>query len=238
MKKLLKTEPPAKLNKLDKANILLYNEWNEKFSAALNNMQRYSIENNGVLIEVAAQHPLKDGYLPNDEFAARLEYAMKTYDELIEAGTTKVFIYIPGSIHISSSKQDKISLSEAGKRYLVEHGINQKIIFGDDANIKYKGDEGVYNSSDECFVATQLFLELECRQLYCVCSPAQLMRKALSYIAFGIVPEMYSVPREQMFHNYIEEVFINIPILLRDENGLQQNNEEATRLRQLRKPKG
>lgn len=120
--------------------------------------------------------------------------------------------------------------------YLEEKGILETALLGDNMNIKYKGDAGVYNSSDECYVATRIFNDFEFKELYSVCSPAQLMRKALSYIEFGCVPKMYSVPVDNMFHDYIDEVFLYIPRFLKDGNGLQSDSEEANRLRKLRKP--
>lgn len=62
------------------------------------------------------------------------------------------------------------------------------------------------------------------------------MRKALSYIQFGILPDMYSVPCENMFHNYVDEVFLHIPTLIEDGTGLQSDSGEAIRLRNERMP--
>lgn len=221
-------------NEVDSYDNKLFAEWQEKYRLAVEHMTCCS-NNSGVLIEVAAQHPLRDGMHPNEEFATRLDLAIELFWHA-KKQEDKVSIYVPGSIHMVDGISDCVSLSQAGCSYLEERGIPRAALFGDDANAKYKGDIGVYNSSDECYVATCLFNELEFGKLYSVYSPAQLMRKALSYIEFGCLPKMYSVPVETMFHNYVDEVFLYIPRLLDDGNGLQSNSEEADRLRELRKP--
>lgn len=192
-------------------------------------------KNDGLLIEVAAQHPLIDGVYPNPEFSVRLDAAIKRY-ELERENRETVKIYVPGSRHMQNGIADRISLSAAGCNYLETHGVDPADLYGKDANSKYKGDDGVYNSSDECYVATRLFRDLGFGRLASYCSPAQLMRKALSYIQFGVLPDMYSVPCEDMFHDYIDEIFIHIPVFLGDGTGLQVNSDEAKRLREIRKP--
>ena len=192
-------------------------------------------KNDGLLIEVAAQHPLIDGVYPNPEFSARLDAAIKRYELERENGET-VKIYVPGSRHMQNGVADRISLSKAGCDYLETQGVDSADLYGEDANSKYKGDDGVYNSSDECYVAASLFRDLGFGRLASYCSPAQLMRKALSYIQFGVFPDMYSVPCDDMFHDYVDEIFIHIPVFLGDGTGLQVDSDEAKRLRELRKP--
>ena len=163
-----------------------------------------------ILIEIGAQHPLKDGDKPGEEFEARLKRAIEIYEDEIAKGNDVIF-YIPGSKHciIKDGKQidDKIALAEAGRNYLIEHGINPGIIRGDDANKKYKGEKGVYNSGDECFVASKLFEDEDCGRLISVVSPVQVFRKGIFYSEFGIKPEIHSVPLENTYHNYIGEFF-------------------------------
>ena len=55
-------------------------------------------------------------------------------------------------------------------------------------NRRYKGEQGVYNTADECFVASRIFFDGDYRRLHCVCSPNQIQRKKLFYIAFGVIP--------------------------------------------------
>jgi hypothetical protein len=213
----------------------LFARWQDKLANAKERTHARS-DRRGALIEVAAQHPLRDGLYPNAEFAARLDSAIALYRRVSEEEPGDVRIYVPGSVHMDNGIPDKISLSKAGCNYLMEHGIEAGVLFGDDANEEFKGDAGVYNSSDECFVACKLFEKLGYGKLHCVCSPAQLLRKALSYITFGYVPLMHSVPCEDMFHSYVDEAFLYIPRLLEDNNGLQSDSWEADRLRSLRKP--
>lgn len=211
-----------------------YQIWMDKYNVAKKNMIKAKA-NNGILIEVAAQHPLIDGKYPNEEFKKRLDLAIQLYNKY-KGNNKTVKIYVPGSLHQNNGIADLISLSEAGYRYLISNNILQDDIYWQDANKMYKPDDGVYNSSDECFVASKLFINNQFGEMHCVCSSAQLMRKALSYIQFGVLPYMHSVTCDEMYHNYIDEIFINIPILLQDNKGLQGDSAEAKRLREERNP--
>ena len=134
-----------------------------------------------------------------------------------------VYIYLPGSLHIP----DEMPLSEAGKEYLLQKGIlEDKIITTD--------DDEVYNSTDECKVASKILLENEFAELICICSPAQLMRKALSYIYFGVYPSFRIASCDELFHSYVEEATRNILILL---NGGKELEREKERLCEEHKPK-
>lgn len=168
-----------------------------------------------VLIEVAAQHPLKEGKFPREEYAKRLDIVCELVDE-------DTYIYLLGSLHAP----DDIPLSEVGKEYLLKKGVpeDRLIITGDE----------VYNSTDECKVASRILVENEFAELICICSPAQLMRKALSYISFGVYPSFRIASCEELFHSYVEEVTRNIPILL---NGSKELEREKERLCEERKPK-
>lgn len=223
------------LDEADPKDDELFAEWQDKLHSAIKHTQIIS-ERNGILIEIAAQHPLIDGKIPNNEFKTRLDAGLDLYQRLCKENS-EVKIYIPGSIHMDKGVCDAISLSEAGCTYLQSMGVPCEALFGDDANMEFKGDEGVYNSSDECFVATRLRDKLGYGQIHCVCSPAQLLRKALSYIEFGLLPMMHSVPCDEMFHSYVDEAFLYIPRLLEDRSGLQHDSEEAARLRLIRQPK-
>lgn len=211
-----------------------YSSWMEKYIIAKNNSIKYK-SRKGILIEVAAQHPLINGNQPNDEFTKRLLLGIELYKKFV-ALEHDVKIYVPGSIHMENGIADKISLSEAGCNFLVNNGIPRIDLYGEDANVKYKCDLGVYNSSDECYVSAQLFDELKFSELHCVCSSAQMMRKVLSYIQFGYLPYMHTVTTDQMFHNYIDEIFKFIPIVIDDDDALQGDSKEADRLRALRNP--
>lgn len=208
--------------------------WTQLLHAAQERMEQADISD-GLLIEVAAQHPLVEGMYPNAEFSARLDAAADRYRRECMNGYA-VKVYVPGSRHRYGGISDDISLSQAGSRYLENIGIPSCDIYGDEANRRLKGDSGVFNSSDECYVATCLVNELRFGRIASYCSPAQLMRKALSYIQFGILSDMYSVPCEHMFHNYVDEVFLHIPTLIDDGTGLQSDSEEAMRLRNERMP--
>lgn len=168
-----------------------------------------------VLIEVAAQHPLREGKFPGEEYTKRLDIAYELMSE-------DVYIYLPGSLHTP----DEIPLSEAGKEYLLKLGVpKERIITTDDE---------VYNSTDECKVASRVLIDNDFAEIICVCSPAQLMRKALSYISFGVYPSFRIASCDELFHSYVEEATRNIPILI---HGDVEFEREKERLREERKPK-
>lgn len=168
-----------------------------------------------VLVEVAAQHPLKESKFPGEEYAKRLDIAYELMSE-------DVYIYLPGSLHIP----DEIPLSEAGKEYLLKKGVPEDRII--------TTEDEVYNSTDECEIASRILIENEFAELICICSPAQLMRKALSYISFSVYPSFRIASCDELFHSYVEEAIRNIPILL---NGGKELEREKERLCEERKPK-
>lgn len=209
----------------DRTASALYQHWTALYDQAKAAMAARSAAP-GILIEVAAQHPLVDGRAPNEEFSKRLTLAAELY--FSQRPLQPVKLYVPGSLHTP----DQIPLSQAGKDFLLSLGVAEEDIFAEEANRNYKGEEGVYNSTDECFVASSLFRDLGYGHLHCVCSSAQMMRKALSYIQFGFVPYFHTVSCDRMYHSYVDEVFRYIPILL-DGTAFPA---EADRLRRLRKP--
>ncbi|MCR4647555.1 MAG: DUF4062 domain-containing protein [Lachnospiraceae bacterium] len=201
--------------------------WEEKFSNARKIMKAH--KGKTTLIEVAAQHPLKDGTTPDTEFEARLKTAYSLWKEETEKGRT-VEIYVPGSVHLDSDGDPEMnSLSEAGKEYLIDLGIPEEIILGENLNEKYDSKrywKGVYNSADECCIAAQYFKEKNFDKLICICSPNQVMRKTILYINQEIMPYVYSVPVERMFHDPIDEIFKSIPYILFKDNDCQGENSE------------
>lgn len=192
----------------------LYEKWKTLYDAACEYTTRLQASD-GILIEVAAQHPLIDKKYPNTEFVKRLAMATEKYIKWTTRGY-KVRIYVPGSKHTCNGIEDAISLSEAGTKYLIDHGIDKGHIYGDAENDRYTVGRGVYCTEDECLVATKLFKDLKFGKLVSICSPAQLMRKQFAYIKYGIVAEIYSAPCKYMFHDYIDEYFKEIPAFLED----------------------
>ncbi len=209
--------------------------WEKKYAEAISFMEERS-SNQTILIEVASQHPLIEGKYPNEEFSKRLLLAANLFSQETETGS-KVEIYVPGSVHIFDGHKDKISLSEAGNEFLIQLGISPNLIRGDDLNQKYKGDDGVYNSADECFVAANYFKDMNFGKLYSVVSPVQIFRKTLHYMEFGVLPMNFTAPTRLMYHNYISEIFEAIPYVLFVDHDLQGiNSIRAKELRKIRKP--
>ncbi len=169
-----------------------------------------------ILIEVAAMHPLINGK-PGNEFREHLEQAIDLYHQEIKKGNTPI-IYIPGSLHYIVDKENNVPkvdsqpLSEAGKEFLIEHGIPEEFIRANVVNLDIKKEDGVYNSGDECYVATQIAKEENCGRILSVVSPVQLYRKALFYQEFGYNPELYATGTERTNHNYIGELFWSLYI--------------------------
>ena len=178
--------------------------WRKKKEMAEERMKKRKELSDKVLIEVAAQHPLDDGLYPNQEFQKRLDMALQLNNEL---GAMNVWFYVPGSRHKFEGDEDKITLSQAGKNYLLEHGIQETHIYGDEANIMIKGKHGVYNSADESFVASQLFIANSFGRMICICSPNQTLRKTFYYMEFGLIPECYGIPNSEIFHDVVSEYF-------------------------------
>lgn len=209
--------------------------WEEKYSQAISFMEsRFHIP--AILIEVAAQHPLIDGLYPNEEFKKRLSLAKEIYEQETKAGN-RIEIYVPGSIHMFEGKSDKVSLSEAGEQFLIDQGIPSTSIHGEDLNKKYKRNEGVYNSADECFVTASYFKDENFGQLYSIHSPVQVFRKTLHYLEFGVLPMNFTAPSPKMFHNYIGEIFEAVPYVLFEDHNLQgRNSIRSKELRKQRKP--
>lgn len=165
--------------------------WYEKQSLAKQTMEGQR-ECNGILIECASK-VLEDGQHPDFEFRARLNRTIELYHKLCQENEV-VHIYVPGTLHKENGISDQCTLSTAGRRYLIERGIPDVIILGDRENEQYKGNEGVLNSADECFVASRIFFKGQYRELHCVCSPIQVTRKWFYYLEFGLVPLIHSVP--------------------------------------------
>lgn len=68
-------------------------------------------------------------------------------------------------------------------------------------------NSGVYNSADESYVASRIFIDNKFGRLICVCSPFQTMRKTFYYLEFGLMPECYGIPDSTMFHDAVSEYF-------------------------------
>lgn len=209
--------------------------WEERYRSAKDNMDAHRGEER-LLVEVAAQHPLKSGTLPGTEFEARLNRALEIYRHETALGH-KVTVYVPGSLHRYNGVPDAVSLSRAGTDYLSQNGIPAGDLLGDDANLRYKGGDGVYNSADECYVTSRIFSEGGFGRLLCVCSPNQLIRKKLFYIEFGVLADFVTVSCARMFHSEIDELFESVPqVLYGDHSQQDPHSAEWIRCRRERMP--
>lgn len=186
--------------------------WEQRRSNSIKNMS--SREKKKILIEVAAQHPLDNGK-PNEEFTTRLIKGMELYKFEKQRGNMPI-LYVPGSLHSIKEdgkwKVDERDLSSAGEKFLLKKGIPAEDIRAGEVLNRYYKEDGVYNSGDECYIATRIAEDENCGRLISVVSPVQLLRKGLFYENFGYIPEMYSAPTENTFHNYIGESFWSLYI--------------------------
>ena len=211
--------------------------WKEKYLLAKENMASQSEITDSILIEVAAQHPLMKDGTPGKEFKARLDKCIELYKKY-KAQDIEVKIYVPGSIHQYKNNIDPISLSQSGINYLLSHNVDENDIYPENINAKYKGDDGVYNTADECFVSSKIFFDDDYAKLITICSPNQVTRKTILYLEFGVIPLCYSVPMDNMYHDIISEIFVNLDSLLFKDHDWQNPNSEAfISTRQERKPK-
>lgn len=207
--------------------------WYEKQEQARKTMVLHK-SNSAVLIECASK-VLVDGLHPDFEFCARLDRAIELYHQLTSSGA-KVHIYVPGSLHKENGIPDQCTLSTAGRRYLVERGIPDAYILGDQENEIYKGDEGVLNSADECFVASKIFhkgayingVHYDYRELHCVCSPIQVTRKWFYYLEFGLVPLIHSVPvAESEIMDIVTEQLRGTENIIYNDHNAQSHDSEV-----------
>lgn len=192
-----------------------------------------------VLVEIAAQHPLKNGNTPGKEFAVRLLKGLEIY----KTNPEKTYIYVPGSRHKDDTHpeggEDKISLSQAGIDYLKAKGVKEDHLFGPVENRKYRQDEGVYNSADECAVAAKIFFEGEFGRLICVCSPFQAQRKLLYYVLNGVIPEIVTITAPSYAHQLGDELASSLANLIKSGDDLQdKDNPLAIYMRKRRKVDG
>lgn len=212
--------------------------WKEKLEAAkeFTHKARSDSQRTGILIELAAQHPLEPDGTPGVEFSKRLDMGYELYCRN-KAENIRCKFYVPGSLHMYNGVVDQVSLSESGRKYLIEKGVPSEDIYGKDQNVKYRGMDGVYNSADECFVASQIWKNEGFSELICVCSPVQSMRKTAHYIAFGVFPSVLTCPSPELFHDYVYEMFTALPYVLYEDPDLDPKKSKLAREHRVnRKP--
>ena len=139
----------------------------------------------GALLLVCAQHPLMPDGRPGKAFTARLDEAIMRYSMMKRQGQ-RVTIRVPGAVHFG----DKISLAEAGRRYLIENGIPEEDISAD-------GTEE--NGTDEVTFAYNIFEQAQHKQFHICCGENQVPRNKMACIELlGFWPYFHTatVPEE------------------------------------------
>ncbi|MEV0570052.1 hypothetical protein [Dactylosporangium sp. NPDC050588] len=209
-------------------------QWQRRYTAATAFMAGRA-GRAAALIEVAAQHPLRADGSPGPEFEARLRLGVRLYAEFAERGPVEM--YVPGSRHRDGGTVDPVSLSDAGGAFLRDAGIPAESVHGEDLNQRYRGDDGVYGSADECFVTASYYRDGPFGPLLAVVSPGQLQRKMLHYLAFGVLPLLHTAPTLPMYHDPVGEVFDAIPRVLTEDPDLRPGTSAwADHLRAARRP--
>ena len=186
-----------------------------------------------VLIEVSAQHQLRDGIQPGPEFEARLLQGRQLYLQARNDGKAAEII-VTGSRHREGEVADKVPLWEAGKTFLIAQGIPETDIRGEDLMNRYKGGDepwpGVFNSADEAYVASSYFKETpDFGEMHTIVGPAQLHRKMLHYLWMGVLPLAWSVPLSVVYHDYLKEAWDFLPFVLTQDPDHQQPGSLAAR---------
>lgn len=148
----------------------------------------------GSLILVCAQHPLTQDGKPGKAFSARLDEAIMRYEMMKKKGES-VIIRVPGAVHFGDSR----SLAEAGKEYLMEHGIPEEDISAD-------GTEG--NGTDEVTFAYNIFEQACCRQFHICCGENQVFRNKMACMELlGFLPYFHTTTvLEEMPHRIGYEI--------------------------------
>lgn len=176
----------------------------QSYAEQLAHERRENPEANRVLLVIAAQHPLINGREPNEEFKARLLAGAERAKELAAHGIF-VEIYIPGSRHMDNGLVDDIALADAGGNFLAAEGDlpDSVVVHGSNLNAYYKGEDGVYNSGDEAFVAMSYFKDTPAFGTAEVfVGPQQKERWELHAIGNGVAPTFHAVtpPSGETFH--------------------------------------
>jgi hypothetical protein len=163
--------------------------WQRQYQAAIDAMPKPRPDGLcKILIEVAAQHPLR-GSEPNGE---RRPARTGDWTSPVVEGH-EVEIYVPGSRHQHNGVADPISLSAAGVGYLTSRGIPRGCLHGDDLNERFAASTGVYCSMDECRVTAEYFRAGQFDRLIAILGPYQVFRKAFHYFENLVSPEIHAV---------------------------------------------
>lgn len=154
------------------------------------------------LIVVHAQHPLINRVTPGLAFRERLDAAA----ELAE--NTDSDIYVAGSRHRSGMINDNLSLSQAGKTYLVKAGMPEDRIHGEDWSARFR-PAGVYCAADEVLVATAGYrAEAYEGAVHAVAHNKLRGRLALHYMAYDLEPIFHIVGENDGYHESMAEAFL------------------------------
>ncbi len=147
----------------------------------LNTLERIEMGGKKALVAIKAQHPLNSDGMPGPEYAQRLEEAMVVKTRLEAQGLKVVFMTF-GGIH---EGHKTVSLAEAGKQWLVEHGVSEEDIVTRPV---------AFSGNDEDRMAAEFFAQdMEFSQLHIVLSAGQWERARLYFVFMGWQPTMHPI---------------------------------------------
>lgn len=149
--------------------------------ARLNSLERRQFGGKKALITIKAQHPLRSDGTPGPEYAQRLEKALEVKANLEAKGLAVDFITV-GGVH---GGHRTVSLAEAGKKWLIAHGVGEASI---------KEYPMILSGNDEDLVSARQFAsDTDYAELHCVLSAGQWERARLFYISCGWQPTMHPI---------------------------------------------
>lgn len=150
--------------------------------ARINTLDRLERGGKKAIVAIKAQHPLNADGTPGPEYEQRLEKALDVGYQLQAKGLT-VYYMTFGGVH---EGHKTISLANAGHKWLVKHGVDQKRIHMLPV---------VFSGNDEDRLAAEMFTEggEQFSELHVVMSAGQWERSRLYFIFCGWQPTFHAI---------------------------------------------
>lgn len=164
---------------------------------------------NLILCEIAAKHPLSSGFYPGPEFRSRLDKAIELYFQMKDKGQRLDFAN-QGDILRKWDHVDKISLAEAGNRYLAAYEIPEDNIIPE-RTLSLYSPKGVYTSQDESFRTACFFhTHPQYSKIIVICAMWQVPRKWQAYVSLGLNPTFIPTPAEGEMKEHIISLWLDL----------------------------
>ena len=150
--------------------------------ARIKTLNRLERGGKNAIVAIKAQHPLNADGTPGPEYEQRLEKALDVGYQLQAKGLT-VYYMTFGGVH---EGHKTISLANAGHKWLIKHGVDQKRI---------RMLPVVFSGNDEDRLAAEMFTEggEQFSELHVVMSAGQWERSRLYFIFCGWQPTFHAI---------------------------------------------